>query len=143
MFESAHAPWLAPTLQLAGSAVGVALLVGYTHLLWGRRPRTPLTADAVLERFRDEYPDERPTEALVLDDGRTALVRVQTPDSLGVVSAFGAGWTARVLHPADVAAVKRDGRRVQLRLRDFAQPVLDLRFASPEDEARWLVGMAP
>lgn len=143
MFESAHAPWLAPALQLVGSAVGVALLVGYTHLLWGRRPRARLTPDTVLERFQEEYPDEGPTDALVLDDGLTALVRVQAKDALGVVSAFGSGWTARVLHRADVAVVKRDGRSVRLRLRDFAQPVLILRFASAGDEADWLAGIAP
>jgi hypothetical protein len=142
MFESAHAPWLAPALQLAGSAVGVILLVGYTHLLWGRHPRARLTADSALERFRDDYPDERPIAALVLDDGQTALVQLPAPDGLGVVSAHGAGWTTRMLRRTDVAAVKRDGAGVKLKLRDFAQPALRLRFASAQDEESWLRGIA-
>jgi hypothetical protein len=143
MFEAAHAPWLAPALQLVGSAVGVVLLVGYTHLLWGRRPHARLTADVALERFRDDYPDERPIAALVLEDGLTALVQIPTPDGLGVVSAHGAGWTTRVLHPADVATVKRDGSSLRLKLRDFAQPALRLRFASAHDEESWLKRLAP
>jgi hypothetical protein len=143
MFELAHAPWLAPALQLVGSAFGVVLLVGYTHLLWGRRPHVRLTADAALERFSGDYPDEHPIAALVLDDGRTALVQVEAPDGVGVVSAHGAGWTTRLLYPADIAAVRREGPTVRLKLRDFAQPALRLRFASAHDEESWLKGIAP
>ena len=132
----AHPPaWLGLALTLLGDVAAVLLLTGYVHLLWTRR-RTPLTARAAAETFAREHGGEV-VEVLVLDDGRSALVRT-TGGGLGFVQARGRGWTTRVLHAGDVRAVTRRGEAVRLALRDYAHPSLTLRFASPQARAEWM-----
>ena len=138
----AAASWVGVAVQMGGSLAALAGLGGYTYLLWGRRPAPALTAEAALERFRHEHPEVRAQRSLVLEDGRTALIGAEAAGELGLVSAFGRGWTTQVLRAEDVRKLVRDRRgAVHLLLRDFAHPRVTLRFASPAAEAEWLDGL--
>jgi hypothetical protein len=105
-------------IQLFGSAVAVALLVGFSA--WARiaRPTPPLDAEGARILLADEFPDD-PVDALWIAADGAGLVARSGAMAL-VLWRKGDGYVARAA-PWDeaLAATVADGR-VRLRLADGA-----------------------
>ena len=107
-------------LLLVMVVLGVALVVGLTHVGGGSRGR-PLSEAEALACFQAEYPEAGLTKVVVDTKGGVALLWgdgpepgvVRSGEKIGVVLAFGWGRVVRLLGPGDVRGV--EGTVVRLR----------------------------
>jgi len=111
-------------IQLAVSALAVALMIGIAA--WGTRGRAapPLDEAAARAWLADEFPGRRLEGLWLAADGRGAVAR--SGDEALVLSRMGDGYVARrVAWASAVAARARDGR-VRIPLADIAAPRVEL-----------------
>jgi len=111
-------------IQLAVSAVAVALMIGIAA--WGTRGRgaPPLDEAAARRWLADEFPGRRLDNLWLAADGRGAVAR--SADEALVLGRMGDGYVARrVAWASAVAARAKDGR-VRIALADVAAPRVEL-----------------
>lgn len=124
-------------IYLAGSLGGIALLVGFNLLLFGRvRPQVG-TAQEIAARLATEIPGFRMGRALVSADGSSAVIENAANRSLYLVEAMGAGVVTRQLSKGLLANVGRLGDKLSLELRDFAFPRATLVAGSESLAREW------
>jgi hypothetical protein len=132
-----------PILYLAGSLAGIALLVGFNLLLFGRVRPDVGSADAIATRLAREIPGFRPGRTIVGADGRAAVIENAATRTLFLVEAMGDGLVTRQLGQGLLANVGRLGARLSLELRDFTFPRVVL-VAPSESVARdWEARLKP
>lgn len=124
-------------IYLAGSLGGIALLVGFNLLLFGRvRPQVG-TVQKIAARLATEIPGFRMGRALVSADGSSAVIENAANRSLYLVEAMGAGVVTRQLSKGLLANVGRLGDKLSLELRDFAFPRATLVAGSESLAREW------
>lgn len=107
-------------IQLGGSVVAVALLVGFAAWLGVARSTPPLDAGSAKALLDLEFPDHKPDAVWIAADGAAVIAR---EGGLALVLyRRGDGYVARDLPWNAVAASKPTGGRLALRLAD-ARPV--------------------
>lgn len=109
-------------IQLAGSAVAVAALVGVVAWAKIARPAPLLDADSATALFSEEFGCDRPGEVWLAPDGLCAVGHAG--DFALVAWRAGDGYRLRKVAFSHLAAAKTAGGRVQLRLDDPATPPL-------------------
>ena len=124
-------------IYLAGSLGGIALLVGFNLLLFGRvRPHVG-TAQEIAARLATEIPGFRMGRALVSADGSSAVIENAANRSLYLVEAMGDDVVTRQLSKSLLANVGRLGDKLSLELRDFAFPRTTVIAASESLAREW------
>jgi hypothetical protein len=122
-------------IYLAGSFGGIALLVGFNLLLFGRVHAQVGTAQEIAARLANEIPGFRAGRAIVGVDGRSAVVENASNRALYLVEAMGDDIVTRQLSHGLLANVGRLGEKLSLELRDFTFPRATL-IAGSESLAR-------
>jgi hypothetical protein len=107
---------------LAGSLGGIALLVGFNLLLFGRVRAQVGTAQEIAARLAKEIPGFRAGRAIVGADGCSAVIENAANRSLYLVEAMGDAVVTRQLSQSLLANVGRLGEKLSLELRDFTFP---------------------
>ena len=115
-------------VQLAGSAVAVAGLVGVVAWAKIARPAEPLDADSATALFAEEFGCDRPSEVWLAPDGLSAVAHAG--DFALVAWRAGDGYRLRKVAFSHLAAAKTASGRVHLKLDDPATPPLS--FSVPE-----------
>ena len=123
-------------LYLIGSVVGIALLVGFNVLLFGRN-MTALDEDAVVETLANDTPGFRPGRHTIAQGAHTALVENDADGSIYLVAARGDRIASRRLARGSLKALTRTGPDIALRLSDFTFPKASLAFASENEAREW------
>lgn len=124
-------------IYLAGSLGGIALLVGFNLLLFGRvRPQVG-TVQKIAARLATEIPGFRMGRALVSADGSSAVIENAANRSLYLVEAMGDDVVTRQLSKSLLANVGRLGDKLSLELRDFAFPRATVIAASESLAREW------
>jgi hypothetical protein len=127
-------------IYLAGSLGGIALLVGFNLLLFGRVRAQLGTAQEIAARLAKEIPGFRAGRAIVGADGRSAVIENASNRGLYLVEAMGDAVVTRQLSHGLLANVGRLGEKLSLELRDFTFPrgtlVADSESLAREWEAR-------
>ena len=113
-------------IQLLGSAVAIAALVGLAAWAGIARPSPPLDAQTLATLLADEFPDHHPTATWISADGSGALAR--EGDRVLVLWRRGDGYVARETRWQALAAATAQKGRVKLPV-DDASPV----FAVADD----------
>jgi hypothetical protein len=132
-----------PVLYLAGSLAGIALLVGFNLLLFGRVRPDVGSADTIAKRLAREIPGFRPGRAIVGADGRAALIENAQTRALFLVEAIGDGVVTRQVTRGLLANVGRLGERLSLELRDFTFPRAVLVAPSETIAREWEARLKP
>ena len=127
-------------LYLAGSLIGVAMIVGLNLVLFGR-------AKSALGNIQDlgawiaaDTPGFRAGSGIVGNDGSVALVTDGADSTIFLIKAFGDRVVTRKLSRGMLRAVSADGSTLSLRLKDFTLPkariALDSEITARDWEAR-------
>ena len=124
-------------IYLAGSLGGIALLVGFNLLLFGRARGQVGTAQDVAERLAKDIPGFRGGRAIVGADGRSAVIENATNRALYLVEAMGDDIVTRQLSRGLLANVGRLGEKLSLELRDFTFPRATLVAGSESLAREW------
>ena len=109
-------------IYLAGSLGGIALLVGFNLLLFGRVRAQLGTAQEIAARLVAEIPDFRAGRMIIGADGRSAVIENAANRALYLVEAMGDAVVTRQLSAGLLANVGRLGEKLSLELRDFTFP---------------------
>ena len=119
---------MAFVLQLLGSAVAVALIVGL--VAWAKigRPAPALDAGSVTALLIEEFGDVRISELWIAPDGLAAVAHAG--DTALVAWRAGDGYRLRKIAFSHLAAARTGSGRVRLKLNDPATPPLS--FTVPE-----------
>jgi len=124
-------------VYLARSLGGIALLVGFNLLLFGRvRPHLGTTQE-IAARLTAEIPGFRMGRAIIGADGRSAVIENATNRSLYLIEAMGEDVVTRQLSKRLLANVGRLGEKLSLELRDFTFPRATLVAASESIAREW------
>lgn len=123
-------------VYLLASSVAIALIAGMVRWL---RPGTapPLTSDAALRLFREDFPRVESSAAEMTPDGRAAIVLAPSGAIAGCVALIGLRWTARRIGARDVASASASGARTAVRFNDFTWPSLRLAWRSAAEARDW------
>ena len=133
-------------LYLAGSLIGVAMIVGLNLVLFGRAKPALGNVQDVGARIAADIPGFRAGSGIVGNDGAMALVTDNTDSTIFLIKALGDRLVTRKLSRGVVRSVSADGSTLSLRLKDFTLPkarlVLDNETLARDWEARLKVMMA-
>jgi hypothetical protein len=123
-------------LYLAGSLAGVAALVGFCVLLFGRETAR-IDAKAAEDVLRADIPGFRAGAVALAADAQAALVEDAHDGAAYLVIARGRGLVTRKLSRGFLRNAKRDGAALNLRLYDFTFPKARLVFAQEAAALEW------
>jgi hypothetical protein len=127
-------------LYLAGSLIGVAMIVGLNLVLFGRAKPALGNLQNLGARIAADIPGFRAGSGIVGNDGSTALVTDSADGTIFLIKAFGDRVVTRRLSRGVVRGVSTDGSTLSLRLKDFTWPrariALDSEAAARDWEAR-------
>ena len=125
---------------LAGSMIGVAMIVGLNLVLFGRAKPDLGNVQDVGARIAADIPGFRAGSGIVGNDGAMALVTDSADNTIFLIKAFGDRFVTRKLSCGVIRSVTADGLTLSLRLKDFTLPmariVLDSESVAREWEAR-------
>ncbi len=123
-------------LYLAASFLGVAALVGFCALLFGR-DTARIDARAAEDALRADVPGFRAGAMALSADAQAALVEDAQDGATYLVVARGRGLVTRKLSRDVIRKTKRDGAALDLRLSDFTFPKARVVFAQEEAALEW------
>jgi hypothetical protein len=127
-------------LYLAGSLIGVAMIVGLNLVLFGRAKFALGSVRDIGTRIAADLPGFRAGSGIVGNDGATALVTDSADSTIFLVKAFGDRLVTRKLSRGVVRDVSANGSMLSLRLKDFTLPnariALESEAAAQDWEAR-------
>ncbi len=127
-------------LYLAGSLIGVAMIVGLNLVLFGRAKPALGNLQKFGALIAADMPGFRAGSGIVGDDGATALVTDSTDGTIFLIKALGDRLVTRRLSRGVLRGVSANGSTLSLRLKDFTLPkariVLDSEAAAQDWEAR-------
>ena len=126
----------AQLLYLAASLAGVAALVGFCALLFGR-DTAKVSAQSAEEALRADLPGFRAGAVALSADAGAALVEDAHNGATYLVIARGRGLVTRKLSRGFLRNAKRDGAALDLRLSDFTFPKARLVFAQEAAALEW------
>lgn len=115
--------------------IGVAGIVLAVHLTGGSRPARLSGEMHALQRFGEDFPEERIQCVVLTQDGATAFLLLDRGRT-GIVHGFGDRFLTRVIGSGDVAAMEGDEHGLRLRLRDFTWKGGMFQFADAAAAAR-------
>ncbi len=105
-------------IQLVGSTIAIAALVGFAAWAGIARPTPPLDAARLAALLAEEFPDHHPTATWIASDGSAALAR--EGDLALVLWRRGDGYVARDVAWPVVAGARSKNGKLTLRLADAA-----------------------
>jgi hypothetical protein len=123
-------------LYLLGSLAGVAALVGFCVLLFGRATAR-IDALAAEDALRADIPGFRAGAVTLSADAQAALVEDAHDGAAYLVIARGRGLVTRKLSRGFLRNTKRDGASLDLRLSDFTFPKARLVFDEEAAAREW------
>jgi hypothetical protein len=123
-------------LYLTASLAGVAALVGFCVLLFGR-DTARVDARGAEDVLRADIPGFRAGAVTLSADGAAALVEDAHDGATYLVIARGRGLVTRKLSAGFVRNARRDGAALDLRLYDFTFPKARLVFAQEAAALEW------
>lgn len=126
----------AQLLYLLASLAGVAALVGFCVLLFGR-DTARLDSQAAETVLRADIPGFRLGAVALSSDGQAALVEDAQDGATYLVVARGRGLVTRKLSRGFLRNAKREGASLDLRLSDFTFPKARLVFAQEAAALEW------
>ena len=130
-------------IYLAGSLAGIALLVGFNFLLFGRVRVELGSAETIAACLAKDIPGFRAGRAIVAADGHAAVIENAANRSLYLVEAMGDGVVTRRLTRDLLANVGRLGDRLSLEFRDFTFPRATLLAPSESLAREWEARLKP
>ncbi|MBB2202658.1 hypothetical protein [Gluconacetobacter tumulisoli] len=120
-------------------AVNLAVILacaGLFFLLRAPPPDAMPDPPALLAVFHAEYPDARPCDSVLADDGRAGLIWL-ADGAVGLVAGAGRHWRVRRLDSVAQCATRIAGEALVLRFRDFAWPSARLVLCDAAVRRRW------
>jgi len=124
-------------LYLAGSLIGVAMIVGLNLLLFGRAKPALGSIQSLGVRIAADIPGFRAGSGVVGNDGATALVTDDADSTVFLVKAFGDRLVMRKLSRGVVRGVSANGLMLSLRLKDFTLPKARIALESEAAARDW------
>jgi hypothetical protein len=109
-------------LYLAGSLIGVAMIVGLNLVLFGRAKPALGNIQDLGGRIATDVPGFRAGNGIVGKDGSIALVTDSAGCSIFLIKAFGDRVVTRKLSHGVLRDVSADGSTLLLKLKDFTLP---------------------
>ncbi|HEY1631111.1 MAG TPA: hypothetical protein VGF56_07330 [Rhizomicrobium sp.] len=125
-------------LYLAGSVIGIALMVGLNLLLFGRGVRA-LDPAALAERLALDHPGFRAGASVVAGDA--ALIENLADGAVWLVRAGGDKFVTRRV--VGLKRLSRAGTSLDLRFADFTFPRARLCFADEATARSWEARLRP
>jgi hypothetical protein len=126
-------------LYLAGSLIGVAMIVGLNLVLFGRAKPALGNVQAVATRIAADIPGFRAGGGIIGNDGATALVTDSADSTIFLIKAFGDRVVTRKLSRGVLRGVSADGSTLSLRLKDFTWPKARIALGSEAIARDWEV----
>jgi hypothetical protein len=123
-------------VYLIGSVAGIALLVGFNVLLFGRGTGV-LDLRALESRLALDHPGFRAGAGALSVDARAALLEDRADGALYLARAGGDKFVTRRLSRGSLRKLSRDGARLDLRFADFTFPRAKLTFADESQTSDW------
>jgi hypothetical protein len=123
-------------LYLLASLAGVAAMVGFCVLLFGRGSAR-IDAASVEERLRADVPGFRSGDMALAADAQSALVEDAHDGALFLVTARGARLVTRKLSRSFVRKAHRDGAVLDLLFSDFTFPKTKIVLAEEKLARDW------
>jgi hypothetical protein len=127
---------MAQLLYLLASLVGVAALVGFCALLFGR-DAAKIDAQAAADSVRADVPGFRAGAVALSADARTALVEDARDGTAYLVIVRGHDLVTRRLSRDLLRKAMRNGAALDLHLSDFTFPKARLVFAQEAAALEW------
>src|SRR6201996_9803804 len=127
---------IAQLLYLVASLAGVAALVGFCVLLFGR-DTARIDAQAAEDALRTDIPGFRAGAVALSADESAALVEDAHDGAAYLVIARGRGLVTRKLARGFLRNAKRNGASLDLRLSDFTFPKARLVFGEEAAALEW------
>jgi len=124
-------------LYLAGSLIGVAMIVGLNLLLFGRAKPALGSIQSLGVRIAADIPGFRAGSGIVGNDGAAALVTDDADSTVFLVKAFGDRLVMRKLSRGVVRGVSANGLMLSLRLKDFTLPKARIALESEAAARDW------
>lgn len=124
-------------LYLAGSLIGVAMIVGLNLVLFGRAKPALGNLQDLGARIAADVPGFRAGSGIVGNDGSTALVIDGTDSTIFLIKGLGDRAVTRKLSRGMVRGVSADGSTLSLRLRDFTLPKARIALESDATARDW------
>ena len=127
-------------LYLAGSLIGVAMIVGFNLVLFGRAKPALGNIQDLGTRIAADIPGFRAECGIIGNDGSVALVTDGADSTIFLIKALGDRLVTRRLSRGLLQAVSTDGSTLSLWLKDFTLPrariALESEAAARDWEAR-------
>ncbi len=122
---------MAKLLILAGSILGIALLVVMAKYLWPSR--SALSKEHALRRYTHENPDDKISQTIVSNDAGACLFLLEDSHYLGLVYLMGDRLTVRRIPRSDVSGALVNDNNIALTLNDFTMPQITFTLDSLSD----------
>lgn len=123
--------------------VGIAAVVLAVHWTGGTRDAVLSGEAHARSRFAEDFPGEKVRSVLLTNPATAAFLELEGVRT-GIVQAFGAHFLTRVVTPADIASVGRDGAAtLVIGTRDFTWRGGRFTFADAEDADRVAARLSP
>jgi len=117
--------------------LGIALLAILRWKQFGDAARLG-GAEEAIELFSQRFAAAA-GEATVADDGRSALIDLDSGGCVGLLQRHGRRWNARTLAPGEVSSVElNETATIDLTFADFGWPHARIRIDDADARARWL-----
>jgi hypothetical protein len=124
-------------VYLAGSLIGVSLIVGLNVLLFGRTKPALGSLGDIAARLAADIPGFRAGAGVVAIDGSAALIEDASTHSLFLVKAIGDRVVTRKIARGTIRSVASEGCDLKLRLGDFTLGNATLALADTEAVRTW------
>ncbi|RVC48013.1 MAG: hypothetical protein EOS65_20915 [Mesorhizobium sp.] len=112
---------------------GIALSVAAVHFTGGTTTATLTGTDQALQRFAEDFPDEKPAVVRLTADRRAAFLELG-PARAGIVSSIGDCFLTRIVTPRDILALTVDDQlSISIRPNDFTWQGGRFAFADEAD----------
>ena len=113
--------------------IGIALSVAAVHFTGGTTTATLAGADQALQRFAEDFPDERAAAVRLTADRRTAFLELDCGRT-GIVHSIGDCFLTRIVTAPDILTLDvDDAGTISLRLADFTWKGGRFAFADSAD----------
>lgn len=125
-------------IKLLISVVGVSAMVGACHFFKLSRPSSITSLDEARRLIDQDAVGFDSGEAVLSNDGSSALIEQASGESIGLLAALGDGIVIRYLTPGTVKATRMgDNADLTVQLRDFTFRPVSIKFDDNTTARSW------
>jgi hypothetical protein len=124
-------------LYLAGSLIGVAMIVGLNLVLFGRPKPALGNLQKLGALIAADIPGFNAGGGIIGNDGSVALVTDGADNTIFLIKALGDRVVTRKLSRGALRAVSTDGSTLSLQLRDYTLPTAQIALDSEATARDW------